>query len=45
MWTFLLACTAPPPEPLPPQPGLAVAVEYLGLPGNPVVTVNFRQDR
>jgi len=29
---------------LPPQPGLAVAVEYLGLPGNPVVTVNFRQD-
>ena len=30
---------------LPPQPGLAVAVEYLGLPGNPVVTVNFRQGR
>ncbi len=30
---------------LPPQPGLAVAVEYLGLPGNPVVTVDFRQDR
>lgn len=29
---------------LPPQPGLAVAVEYLGLPGNPVVSVNFRQD-
>ncbi|MCA9488818.1 MAG: N-acetylmuramoyl-L-alanine amidase, partial [Myxococcales bacterium] len=24
MWTFLLACTAPPPEPLPPQPGLSV---------------------
>ncbi|MCB9684019.1 MAG: N-acetylmuramoyl-L-alanine amidase [Alphaproteobacteria bacterium] len=24
MWTFLLACTAPPPEPLPARPGLIV---------------------
>lgn len=29
---------------LPPQPGLAVEVEYLGLPGNPVVTLTFSQD-
>jgi len=27
---------------LPPKPGLAVEVEYQGLPGNPVVRVNFR---
>ena len=26
----------------PPRPGLAVEVEYLGLPGNPLVHVNFR---
>jgi 2-keto-4-pentenoate hydratase len=29
-------------RPLQPQPGLAVQVEYLGLPGNPKVEVNFR---
>jgi len=27
---------------LPPKPGLAVEVQYLGLPGNPVVNVSFR---
>ncbi|MBC7941954.1 MAG: fumarylacetoacetate hydrolase, partial [Chitinophagaceae bacterium] len=27
---------------LPPQPGLAVSVEYRGLPGNPRVTVSFK---
>ena len=27
---------------LPPKPGLAVEVQYLGLPGNPVVTVSFK---
>lgn len=29
-------------RPLPPQPGLAVEVQYLGLPGDPIVTVRFR---
>ncbi len=28
--------------PMPPKPGLAVEVEYLGLPGNPRVNVGFR---
>jgi 2-keto-4-pentenoate hydratase len=27
---------------MPPKPGLKVEVEYQGLPGNPVVKVNFR---
>jgi 2-keto-4-pentenoate hydratase len=27
---------------LPPKPGLAVEVHYLGLPGNPVVNVSFK---
>jgi 2-keto-4-pentenoate hydratase len=27
---------------LPPKPGLAVEVQYLGLPGNPTVNVGFR---
>ena len=27
---------------LPPKPGLAVEVQYQGLPGNPVVSVSFK---